>query len=164
MDAAAQLGIDYRFLGRLDKSLEYFDRAIRMSPSDPSLAYWYDSKAWANFGLKNYDQAIEAARRSIVINPKSDPFAHVVLIATLALAGHDAEAREAATLPHAAFHRAVQDDRRVEGLPDVQGPQSGRRSTLPRDERTVVRRPAQGGDAGGVSQRHSSATTSSARP
>jgi adenylate cyclase len=29
MDAAAQLGIDYRFLGRFDKSLEYFDRAIR---------------------------------------------------------------------------------------------------------------------------------------
>jgi adenylate cyclase len=95
MDAAAQLGIDYRFLGRFDKSLEYFDRAIRTSPSDRSLAYWYDSKAWANFGLKNYDQAIEAARRSIAINPNSDPFAHVVLVAALALTDHDAEAREA---------------------------------------------------------------------
>ena len=60
VDAAAQLGIDYRFLGQFDKSLEYLDRAILASPSDPSLAYWYDSKAWANFGLKNYDQAIEA--------------------------------------------------------------------------------------------------------
>jgi adenylate cyclase len=95
MDAAAQLGIDYRFLGQFDKSLEYFDKAIRTSPSDPSLVYWYDSKAWANFGLKNYDQAIEAARRSIVINPNSDPFAHVVLVAALALTDHDAEAREA---------------------------------------------------------------------
>jgi adenylate cyclase len=95
MDAAAQLGIDYRFLGQFDKSLEYFDRAIRTSPSDTSLAYWYDSRAWANFGLKNYDQAIEAARRSIVINPNSDPFAHVVLVAALALSDHDAEAREA---------------------------------------------------------------------
>jgi adenylate cyclase len=95
MDAAAQLGIDYRFLGRFDKSLEYFDRAIRTSPSDRSLVYWYDSKAWANFGLKNYDQAIEAARRSIAISPNSDPFAHVVLVAALALTDHDAEAREA---------------------------------------------------------------------
>ena len=95
MDAAAQLGIDYRFLGQFDKSLEYIDRAIRTSPSDRSLAYWYDSKAWANFGLKNYDQAIEAARRSIAINPSSDPFAHVVLVAALALTDHDAEAREA---------------------------------------------------------------------
>ena len=94
-EAAAQLGIDYRFLGQFDKSLENLDRAILVSPSDPSLAYWYDSKAWANFGLKNYDQAIEAARRSIAINPNSDPFAHVALVAALGLTGHDAEAREA---------------------------------------------------------------------
>jgi adenylate cyclase len=106
-DAAAQLGIDYRFLGRFDKSLEYFDRAILASPSDPSLVYWYDSKAWANFGLKNYDQAIELARRSIAINPNSDPFAHVVLVAALALTDHDAEARDALqrylALPSASF-------------------------------------------------------------
>jgi adenylate cyclase len=95
VDAAAQLGIDYRFLGRFDKSLEYLDRAILTSPYDPAQVYWYDSKAWANFGLKNYDQAIEAARRSIAINPNSDPFAHVALVAALALTGHDAEAREA---------------------------------------------------------------------
>ena len=48
-------GMDYRFLGQFDKSLEYLDRAILASPSDPSLVYWYDSKAWANFGLKRYD-------------------------------------------------------------------------------------------------------------
>ena len=68
-DAAAQLGIDYLFLGQFDKSLEVLDKAILASPSDPSLAYWYGSKAWANFGLKRYDQAIELARRAIAINP-----------------------------------------------------------------------------------------------
>ena len=96
MDAAAQLGIDYLFLGQFDKSLEYFDKAIRTSPSrsDRSL-YWYGSKAWANFGLKNYDQAIELARRAIAINPTYDPFTHVILVAALALTDHDAEAREA---------------------------------------------------------------------
>ena len=92
--AAAQLGIDYRFLGRFDKSLEYLDRAILASPSDPTLNYWYDSKAWANFGLKRYDQAIELARRAIAINP-NNPFAHLALVAALALSGHDTEAREA---------------------------------------------------------------------
>src|ERR1700733_14010394 len=51
-EAAAQLGIDYRFLGEFDKSLEYLDRAILASPHDPALNYSYDSKAWANFGLK----------------------------------------------------------------------------------------------------------------
>jgi adenylate cyclase len=94
VDAAAQLGIDYRFLGQFDKGLEYLDRAILASPSDPALNYWYDSKAWANFGLKDYDQAIELARRAIAINP-NNPFAHVVLVASLALTGHDAEARAA---------------------------------------------------------------------
>ena len=95
VDAAAQLGIDYRFLGQFDKSLEYLDRAILTSPYDPAQVYWYDSKAWANFGLKNYDLAIEAARRSIAINPNSDPFAHMALVAALGLTDHDAEAREA---------------------------------------------------------------------
>jgi adenylate cyclase len=52
VDAAGQLGMDYRFLGQFDKSVEYLDRAILASPSDPALNYWYDSKAWANFGLK----------------------------------------------------------------------------------------------------------------
>jgi tetratricopeptide (TPR) repeat protein len=81
--------MDYRFLGQFDKSLEYLDRAILASPSDPSLGYWYDSKAWANFGLKRYDQAIELARRSIAINP------NMALVAALALTDHDAEARDA---------------------------------------------------------------------
>ena len=94
VDAAAQLGIDYRFLGQFDKSLEYLDRAILASPYDPSLAYWYDSKAWANFGLKRYDEAIELARRSIAITP-SNPNSHVALVAALALTDHEGEAREA---------------------------------------------------------------------
>ena len=95
MDAVAELGIDYLFLGQFDKSLEYLDKAILTSPYDPALLYWYGSKAWANFGLKHYDQAIEWARRSIAINPNYDPFAHVALVAALALTDHDAEAREA---------------------------------------------------------------------
>jgi tetratricopeptide (TPR) repeat protein len=86
--------MDYRFLGQFDKSVEYLDRAILASPSDPALNYWYDSKAWANFGLKNYDQAIELARRAIAINP-NNPFAHLALVAALGLTDHNAEAREA---------------------------------------------------------------------
>jgi adenylate cyclase len=94
VDAPGQFGMDYRFLGQFDKSAEYLDRAILASPSDPALNYWYDSKAWANFGLKNYDQAIESARRAIAINP-NNPFAHLALVAALALTDHNAEAREA---------------------------------------------------------------------
>ena len=70
-------------------------RRFWSSPHDPALAYWYGGKASANFGLKHYDQAIEQARQAIAINPNYIPWAHTVLVAALALTGHDAEAREA---------------------------------------------------------------------
>ena len=52
------------------------------------------TKVVAYFGLQQYDQAIEWARRSIAINPN---FAHPhgILAAALALTGHEAEARDA---------------------------------------------------------------------
>ena len=93
--AAPDLGWDYACFGEFDKSLEYFDKAIRASPYDPALAHFYGGKAYANFGLKNYDQAIEWARQAIAINPNYVQYIHATLVAALALAGHDAEAREA---------------------------------------------------------------------
>ena len=95
VNAAADLGFDYASIGQFDKTLEYFDRAILASPHDPSLRYWYGGKAEANFALKRYDQAIELARRAIAINPDYNPYSHAMLVAALALTGHDAEAREA---------------------------------------------------------------------
>ncbi len=93
--AAANLGFDYLNFGEFDKSFEYFDKAIRASPFDPGLAYWYGGKAVANFGLKNYDQAIELARQAIAIKQDYAQFIHATLVAALALSGHDAESREA---------------------------------------------------------------------
>jgi tetratricopeptide (TPR) repeat protein len=92
--AAGDLGFDYERLGEFDKSIEYFDKAIRASPH-PTLANWYGSKAGANFALKHYDQAIEQARQAIAVNPNYVPWAHTFLVAALALTGHDAQAREA---------------------------------------------------------------------
>ena len=93
-DAYSGLGVDYLALGRFDKSIEVLDKAIRASPADPSLTYYYGNKAWASFGLKRHDEAVELARRALAINPYN-PYANVLLASTLALTGHDAEAREA---------------------------------------------------------------------
>ena len=93
--AAAELGYDYQFLGQFGKSVEYFDKAIRASPYDPALIFWYGGKESSTFGLKRYDQAIELARQTIAINPNYLPYAHTTLVAALALTGHDAEARAA---------------------------------------------------------------------
>ena len=93
-DADVGLGFTYNKLGEFEKSLEFFDKAIRVSPYDRGVPYWYGGKAWANFGLKNYDQAIDLARRVIAINPNIANI-HLDLVAALALTGRDAEAREA---------------------------------------------------------------------
>ena len=91
VDAYAGLGWDYFYRGQFEKSLEFFDKAIRLSPHDPNLGVWVDSKSGAYFALKQYDQAIEWARRAVVI----DPSFGADLVAPLALSGHETEAREA---------------------------------------------------------------------
>ena len=98
MEAVAALGFDYGNLGEFDKSREYLDKAILASPYDPTIAYWYGNKAWDSFGLKNYGQAIDLARRAIATKPDYNAYSHLVLVAALALTDHDAEAREALQL------------------------------------------------------------------
>ncbi|WP_158815300.1 tetratricopeptide repeat protein [Methylocapsa sp. S129] len=94
VDADAHLGWTYLGLGNFEKSHEYFDKAIRLSPHDPGLGLWVSGNTAACFGLKQYDQAIEWADRAIAINP-SNVFAHGDLIAAFALTGREAEAHEA---------------------------------------------------------------------
>jgi tetratricopeptide (TPR) repeat protein len=79
----------FQHSGQCDKSLEYFDNLIPNSPQDSDS---YVAKSRAHFCLKQYDQAIESARRAIAINPN---YVHTILVAALALAGHEAEAHEA---------------------------------------------------------------------
>jgi class 3 adenylate cyclase/TolB-like protein/Tfp pilus assembly protein PilF len=95
VQAAISLGFDFGMHGEFDKSVEYLDKAILESPYDPLLVHLYGGKAAANFGLKNYDQAIELARRALAINPNYAPYLHSVFVAALALTGHETEAHEA---------------------------------------------------------------------
>ena len=92
--AYGSLGDTYSDLGQYEKTIEFEDKAIRLSPRDPVLYFWYHSKSWAYFGLQQCDQAIEWARRSIAINPNYE-WSHGVLAAALALTGHEAEAHDA---------------------------------------------------------------------
>jgi adenylate cyclase len=94
VDADAHLGWTYLRLGQFEKSLEYFDKAIRLSPYDPGLGIWFSGDTAAYFGLKQYDEAIGLARRALAINP-NNVFAHGDLIAAFALTGRELEAREA---------------------------------------------------------------------
>jgi TolB-like protein/Tfp pilus assembly protein PilF len=95
IDSVVGLAFDYQFLGQFEKSNEYLDKAIRLSPRDSLLNTRYGGKAMNYLALNQYDQAIDWARRAIAIDPNSIPYAHGSLIAALALTGREGEAREA---------------------------------------------------------------------
>jgi tetratricopeptide (TPR) repeat protein len=94
VSAMSCLGWGYAELGQFEKALEYDEKAIRLSPRDPFLFLFHEAKSREYFGLKEYDQAIESARQSIATRPDW-PQGHKDLIAALAMAGQEEEAREA---------------------------------------------------------------------
>jgi TolB-like protein/DNA-binding winged helix-turn-helix (wHTH) protein len=95
VEANLTLGNMLQRRGQFEKGLELIEKALRLSPRDPSISYWYGAKAAASFALKRYDEAIDWARRSLMTDA-TYPFANSILAAALALTGRDAEAREAA--------------------------------------------------------------------
>ena len=90
----AALSSTYFWLRQPEKAIEFMDKAIRLSPHDPALFFWYFMKSWAYLALQQYDQAIEWTRRSIAINPNY-PLSYGVIATAFALTGHEAEARDA---------------------------------------------------------------------
>jgi TolB-like protein len=94
LTALGGLGWDFFYLGQFEKSLEFSDKAIRLSPHDPRLEEWYRMRAAANFGLKQYDHAIEWARRAIAIKANNQ-YGYLNLIPALALTGRESEAHQA---------------------------------------------------------------------
>jgi tetratricopeptide (TPR) repeat protein len=92
--AYENMGYAYGRLGQFEKSLELIDKALRLSPRDPLLFVWYADKASALLALKQYDQAIEWARRATELRPDIlGP--HVLVVVALALTGQESQVREA---------------------------------------------------------------------
>jgi len=88
------MGFVMRRLGEFKTSLELIDKALRLSPRDPFRATWYADKAGSHFALKQYDQAVEWARRAVEISPNNSA-PYLYLIPALALAGQESQAHEA---------------------------------------------------------------------
>jgi adenylate cyclase len=84
-------------LGLPDKTIEYANRAMRLSPPDPYLYVFYAQQGLAHIMLRQDDRAVACLRRAVADNPKfPSPVAY--LAAMLALIGEEAEARQ--TLKH----------------------------------------------------------------
>ena len=114
MDAYWHLGYVLRRLGEFQTSLEFIDKALQLSPRDPFRALWYADKAGSHFALKQYDKAIEWARRAVEIDPKSSA-PYLYLIPALALTGQESQVREAIG-HYLATRQCHQDDGGVEAI------------------------------------------------
>jgi TolB-like protein/Tfp pilus assembly protein PilF len=94
VDAYWHMGFVARRLGEFQTSLEFIDKAIRLSPRDPFRGSWYADKAGSHLALNQHDKAMEWARRAIEIIPnKGSP--HLYLIVALAVTGQESEAHDA---------------------------------------------------------------------
>jgi TolB-like protein/Flp pilus assembly protein TadD len=93
------------FGGEYDAAIPHADRADRLSPRDPVRVYWYQARAHAALGTRQYEEAIVWSKKSIEAYPEF-PAGWRVLAACY---GHLGQFEEAAT--------ALQEVRRL--YPDL---------------------------------------------
>jgi adenylate cyclase len=84
----------YRVAGLLEEAVRSFERAIRMSPTDPA-HHVFVGMGMALIELRRFDEAIVAGKKAVRQNPSYSP-AYRCLVSAFAHLGRDAEAREAA--------------------------------------------------------------------
>jgi len=95
IDGYIVIGVANNFLTRADRSLETIEKATRVSPRDPFLSAFYGIKSEAFFILRQDDNAIEWARRSLALAPYPDAYISLLLISASALSGQQVQAGEA---------------------------------------------------------------------
>ncbi len=83
------------YLGEADCAMGMFQRAIRLSPLDPEMAFFLSGLGFAHLMARRYDDALEAGLRSIPLQPERATGHRVVVAAWHALGRLD-EARAAA--------------------------------------------------------------------
>lgn len=81
------------FLAEPDKTLEYVDHGLRLSPRDFHMASFLLFRGWAHFMSGRDDEALRWMRQAAAASPDS-PSILAPLASVLALTGHDEQARE----------------------------------------------------------------------
>jgi TolB-like protein len=88
------LGRAVAFDGRHEEAIGYLQQALRMSPHDPLIEFFYSGMCVAHCFARKYDEAIEWGRKAIQQRPGFIP-GHRILCASLARAGRTEELRVA---------------------------------------------------------------------
>jgi TolB-like protein/tetratricopeptide (TPR) repeat protein len=81
--------------GEAERAIEWSERGMRLSPLDPWAFAAFDAQALAHFFLGHYEQAAQAAYKSVHANP-THSITYVQLAAALSKLGRMQEARTAA--------------------------------------------------------------------
>lgn len=91
--AYGYMGWALAFDGQSDEAIEFFARALRMSPHDPLGAFFYSGTGVAHYCAQRYEEAAEWSKNAINERPGFTA-AYRVLCASLAQAGNIKEAQE----------------------------------------------------------------------
>ncbi len=83
------------YAGRSERAVSLFSRAIRLSPLDPELSYFFSGLAYAQLTAQRYAEAHGAAERAVAEMPHRAT-GHRALVAALVALGRTEEARSAA--------------------------------------------------------------------
>ena len=91
--AHAHIGHVLARMGRASEGLEHLRYAMRLSPRDPNLSYWFGFAGAAELELGHDAKAIDYLNRALALHP-TQPRNLLVLVAAHAMAGNRHEARE----------------------------------------------------------------------
>ncbi|QUD87452.1 adenylate/guanylate cyclase domain-containing protein [Phenylobacterium montanum] len=92
--ATGEIGRLMAFSGQTEQAVDYLDRAMALSPSDPHISLYFRAKAVAFFLAGRFDEAVEQAAGALARRPDFF-FHHYMLAACLAGAGKIPAARDA---------------------------------------------------------------------
>jgi adenylate cyclase len=84
------------YVGRTEEAIRHAEHALRLSPSDQSLFYYYTFLNLAHYGNGTYEQAVKWGRMSLSENPLYTAN-HKILAAALVGLGRVQEARDVAS-------------------------------------------------------------------
>ncbi len=87
-------GLVLSLIGEADQAIDCFRKAVRLSPRDSFMVFWYMGLYWAHFVEGRYGEAVKIAQQAISIAPNNPTFRRQ-LASAYAMLDRMADAREA---------------------------------------------------------------------